>query len=145
MLDSIIHSFTMLFWGSHDAHGIEATVWSEPMFPQAISRLELYPTFEEFEQILPRQLFYEFYQIPFPKPAAARLEWTLPCAIMRDSLPVQLHDAMLSPKQPLPTNKDSLFIIMNRMPTHRSTWSSKINGCYVQVLENISSILPGAR
>ena len=54
-----------------------------------------------------------------------------------DSLPVQLHDTMLPSKQPVSIREDSLLTIMNHMPTLKSTRSLKINGCYVQVLENI--------
>ena len=69
----------------------------------------------------------------------------LPYAIMRNSLPVQLHDTLLSSKQPVSTHKDSLLTIMNHMPAHRSRCLSKINGYYVQLLENNPSILPGVR
>ena len=54
---------------------------------------------------------------------------------MRDSLPVQLRDTMLSSKQPVSTHEDSLFSITNYMILHRSTCLSEINGCYMQLLE----------
>ena len=66
-------------------------------------------------------------------------------AIMRDSLPVQLHDTILSSKQPVSAHKDSLLSITNHMLSHGSTCLSKINGCFMPVLEKNISILPGVR
>ena len=60
-------------------------------------------------------------------------EWTLPYATMRDGLPVQLHDTMLSSKQPVSTHEEPLFTVTNHMPAYRSAYSSKNKGCYVQV------------
>ena len=70
--------------------------------------------------------------------AAARLERTLPYAIMRDSLPVQLHDTMISSKQSVSSHRDSLLSITNHMLSHRSIYCRKINGFYMQVFGNIS-------
>ena len=42
---------------------------------------------------------------------------------------------MLSLKQPVSTHEDSLVSITNHMLSHRSTCSSKINGCYVKRIE----------
>ena len=64
--------------------------------------------------------------------AAVRLEGTL-------------VNTMLSSKQPVSAHEDSLLRITNHMLSHRSTYLSNINGGYVQVLENNTSILSGAR
>ena len=60
--------------------------------------------------------------------AAARVQRTLLYAIIRDSLPIQLYDAILSLKQPVSTHEDFLLSITNHMLSDRSKYSSKING-----------------